>query len=177
VAVAAAAIAIALPLAWLDRLQAERLVPVVNLPFAVVAAPALVLLATRWKELRSRTSTSGLGHACLAMLVVILSFESYGYGTHLETGRDSIRAAHAALSVCWTACASALLLLGIALPARAPRIGGLVLFALTLTKLVVIDLAELPLPYRIVSFMGCGLALMGGGWLYNRFAVRIAEPR
>ena len=72
--------------------------------------------------------------------------------------------------------AAALLLLalawlafGIRSGARDLRLAGLALLTMVTLKVFLIDAAALGGLLRILSFLGLGIALIGIGWVYNRF--------
>lgn len=108
----------------------------------------------------------------LAMLAV-LTAEAWRRGAELSVNPN--HGGHAGVSIAWVVVAAAWLASGFAIRSPVLRLCGLALFAVTLTKLTLVDLAALPVPFRILSFLGLGGALLGCGWLYNRFARRI-EP-
>jgi uncharacterized membrane protein len=60
-----------------------------------------------------------------------------------------------------------LLLAGIRLPDKALRLAGLILLTATIMKVFLIDAGELEGIWRILSFLGLGVALIGIGRLYG----------
>ena len=78
--------------------------------------------------------------------------------------------ARIAVSLLWGVYAFAFLAFGIISGKRAVRIPALVLFAVTVLKIFIIDLAGTPALYRIAGCMITGAALVAGAWLYARFA-------
>lgn len=88
--------------------------------------------------------------------------ENYGYS-----------AAFLLLALAWLA-------LGIRSGARDLRLAGLALLTVVTLKVFLIDAAALDGLLRILSFLGLGIALIGIGWVYNRFlasASRSNPPR
>jgi uncharacterized membrane protein len=79
--------------------------------------------------------------------------------------------AQSAVSLVWTAFASALLVTGIMRGKKAVRMAGLALFFVSLAKVLVFDLAFLETQYRILSTGVLGVALIGMSWLYTRFGI------
>ena len=77
-----------------------------------------------------------------------------------------------AVSCAWGLYALGLIFLGLRLHCRACRLCALALLALTLGKVFLIDLAELPLLFKILAALPLGLLLMGGAGLYLRLAPR-----
>jgi uncharacterized membrane protein len=85
------------------------------------------------------------------------------FGAHWD------RAAQMGISLVWTLC-GVLLLIGGAIRQHQPiRWLALGLLGLTVTKVFLFDLGFLDTPYRILSFGGLGLALIGISWLYSRY--------
>ena len=58
---------------------------------------------------------------------------------------------------------------GIRLSSQPVRLAGLAVLALVVLKVFVGDMSNLEGLYRIASFVGLGLCLVGIGWLYQRF--------
>ena len=73
-----------------------------------------------------------------------------------------------ALSVIWAAYAAALAALGFARRIAAIRWAALVLFALTIVKAMLVDIAALQQLYRIMVFFVLGILLLLVAWGYHR---------
>ncbi|MCS7273185.1 MAG: DUF2339 domain-containing protein [Fimbriimonadales bacterium] len=84
-------------------------------------------------------------------------------------GRKGAPAAHLLVSLEWTLLGAALLISGVRVAIRALRLMGLGTLALTVGKLFLYDLSFLEMPYRVFSFAGLGLTLIGVAWLYSRY--------
>lgn len=82
----------------------------------------------------------------------------------------------ASLSVLWTLFSVGLLVVGFRLGVKALRVAALSLFAATALKVTLIDMAQASTPYRIVSFILLGAALVGASFLYHRLRVRSQPP-
>ncbi len=78
--------------------------------------------------------------------------------------------ARIAVSLLWGVYALALLAFGILRKKKIVRIPALVLFAVTVLKIFIFDLAGTPALYRVAGCMITGAALVAGAWLYARFA-------
>ena len=50
----------------------------------------------------------------------------------------------------------------------------MVLFALTIGKVFLVDMAELERVYRVLSIIGLGVMLLATSYLYQRFRERLA---
>jgi uncharacterized membrane protein len=80
-----------------------------------------------------------------------------------------------AYSGAWLALAAGLLALGIRLRIPALRIAALSVMALTVGKAFLVDMGGLVGLWRVLSFLGLGLALIALGWVYRRFGVVAAR--
>ncbi|MGB2987083.1 MAG: DUF2339 domain-containing protein, partial [Phycisphaerae bacterium] len=83
------------------------------------------------------------------------------------------RARFASISVLWALFATALMILGFARNKALLRRCSIVLFAATIIKVFVRDMANVDTPFRILSFLVLGLMLVGASYLYHRFKDRI----
>ena len=72
----------------------------------------------------------------------------------------------------WLAFALALFVAGIRLARQPVRLAGLAVLALVVVKVFVGDMSNLEGLFRIASFVGLGLCLVGIGWLYQHFVRR-----
>jgi uncharacterized membrane protein len=63
--------------------------------------------------------------------------------------------------------------IGFRLRAEALRYFGLALLAVTLLKVVLIDMSQVQTGYRILSFMGLGVLMLGTSVLYGKFGARL----
>jgi uncharacterized membrane protein len=79
-----------------------------------------------------------------------------------------------AYSAVWLAFALVLFVAGIRLGRQPVRLAGLAVLALVVVKVFVGDMSNLAGLYRIASFVGLGLCLVGIGWLYQHFVRRTA---
>ncbi|WP_043340558.1 DUF2339 domain-containing protein [Belnapia moabensis] len=76
-----------------------------------------------------------------------------------------------AYSTAWLGFGAALLALGIRLGVASLRLAALGVIGLTILKAFFIDMAELEGLWRVLSFLGLGLALIALGAVYRRFVV------
>jgi len=81
---------------------------------------------------------------------------------------DPAKAAQMAYSIWWAVCATAALVVGFALSRVSVRYMGIVVFAVTLGKVLIVDMQDVEAVYRILSFVALGVLLLGGSWLYYR---------
>src|SRR5262249_28221616 len=154
---------------WLGR---EPFLPVLNkfcIPGLVIAACVLgVAAAARWlPEGRGPGEKELAAIACLAGVALtwlLLSVDTYQWWI-VRIGRPGVdavalrRSAQTSLSVFWAAYAAVILTLGFRADARFLRWAALALFALTLGKVFLVDLAGLPGFYRVVAFFVLSLMM------------------
>ena len=74
-----------------------------------------------------------------------------------------------AYSAVWLGFALALFVAGLRLARQYIRYAGLGVMVLVVLKVFLWDMSSLEGLYRIASFVGLGLCLVGIGWLYQRF--------
>jgi uncharacterized membrane protein len=88
------------------------------------------------------------------------------------------RTAQTALSVVWGVYGAAVLAAGFGLRSRGVRSAALIVFAVTLGKVVLIDSANLPGFYRVTTFLALALLMAAATWAYQRWHfARMAESR
>jgi uncharacterized membrane protein len=91
---------------------------------------------------------------------------------------DSLRAEQVALSVWGSMFAVACVGLGFRLRTAPLRYFGLGLFAVTLLKVLVVDLNDVGTGYRVLSLLGLGTLLIGTSLLYAKLSpILLARPR
>jgi uncharacterized membrane protein len=76
-----------------------------------------------------------------------------------------------AWSGAWLAYGVALMVLGIRTEQRLLRLAALAVVALVCLKVFLIDMADLTGLWRVLSFLGLGLALIGLGVVHRRFVL------
>ena len=74
-----------------------------------------------------------------------------------------------AYSIVWLVYALALLVLGIVFARSFLRYASLAVLVVTVGKVFLVDMAGLTGLYRVGSFLGLGLSLIGIGYIYQRF--------
>ncbi len=112
----------------------------------------------RWGE---PTSLDAQAAAALGFLPLALG------ACYLGKELDSLQ-----LTLAWTALGLAFLIGGIALDWKELRRPALGLLGLCVAKALLWDTANLPLPYRVVSFVALGLVLLFGSSLYVRIGAK-----
>jgi uncharacterized membrane protein len=89
---------------------------------------------------------------------------SLGAGTFA----DPELARQVAISIFWSIFAVAAVFIGFRFHAAAMRYFGLALFAVTLLKVVFVDMGQVSAGYRFLSFLGLGGLLMGTSVIYGK---------
>jgi uncharacterized membrane protein len=154
---------------WSDAAVGE--LPVVNLLFIAYAVPAI--FAYRFAAILRAQGHLRLGVACgILGLVLIWSYLSLEvrrafHGPILSVGRFGDAELYV-YSAVWLGFALALLGIGILRNVASLRYASLALLLLTVAKVFLIDMSELTGLYRVGSFLGLGLCLIGIGYLYQR---------
>lgn len=150
----------------------------------VCFAAALYFARRQWEEVRERERRwfGLLGVAINVVAVWALSVEAYEYfrrdlASELVAVRlDALLARQLALSLVWTAYATALMVLGVRRNVSALRWQALALFGLTVVKVFFYDLSFLSGVYRVLSSIVLGLILLAVSFLYQRrMAAQAAE--
>jgi uncharacterized membrane protein len=160
--------------------RTEPFVPIFNkyaLPALGIAACLLfAAAASRYylKRPRDIDNFARIAAALVGVLLLwlILSLDTYQYFTTRSSyGADTEhleRIARTSLSVLWPIYAALLLLVGFKLDSAALRWTGLALFALTLGKVVLVDMAELPGFYRVAAFLVLSVIMGAAAWGYQK---------
>jgi uncharacterized membrane protein len=159
-----------------DYLNATR--PIRVFPFvhpyglsflAVVACVWAVVVAGRRFPARlrrgDRVGLVVLAVAGTGLMWLLLTIETYVY-THDIWGD---RPAQTALSAVWAGYAVILLASGFRYGQAALRWAALALFALTLGKVFLVDMSQLPDFYRVIAFFALAVMMGIGAWAYQRF--------
>ncbi len=81
-----------------------------------------------------------------------------------------------AYSGAWLGFGACLLALGIRSGIKPLRLAALAMIGLTILKAFVVDMNDLQGLWRVLSFLGLGLALIALGWVYRRFVVMPPAP-
>jgi len=129
--------------------------------------------------LRHENSAIKIGLLAFGVFWFGSSLEAYTYfaaqanallpvNENIETARHLIWAGRLSLSLLWSVYAGLLTAAGFRFRIRGLRVAGLILFGVTLVKVVAVDISELREFYRIVALLILGLVLLGVAWKYQR---------
>lgn len=131
-------------------------------------APELPVAATT----RARLRAAG-GAAAALFLLWHLSAEIMLLPLGGTPRGEAAKIRNMGLSLLWTAYALAAIGAGIRWNVAPVRLGAIGLFAVTVAKVFLVDLAELDAVYRILSFLVLGGVLLLASFLYTRYRGRI----
>lgn len=162
--------------------------PIVNWLLYTYGVPALAcLVGAAWlrqaeTRLLARVGRSRwpdaaalLGLLLIFALVNLEIFDFFSAGRYVEFDWQRRYARDLAMSAGWGLYALALLLVGVFRRGRALRLMGLAFLLLTVAKVFLVDLSNLVGVYRVLSFLGLGIALVLVSLLYQRFLSREAR--
>ena len=146
----------------------------------VYAAPAalLLLIADRLRRAEipvkiADTAARGVGLLALVTGFVwaSLAVRQMAHGTLLDSGAVTDGEQYG-YSAAWTLYGLMLLALGTWMRSQLLRYASAMVVLITVSKVFLIDAANLTGLYRVASFLGLGLSLIGIGYLYQRLLFR-----
>ena len=106
--------------------------------------------------------------ASLAILELFVRVSTASLHTDFQRG-------HSAVSALWGALGLVLLYVGLTRGRRALRLGGFVLFGVSLCKLFLYDLSQLSSVTRALSFLAVGAVLLLAGFFTQRLTTQLGE--
>jgi uncharacterized membrane protein len=105
-----------------------------------------------------------------ALTIVLLTTEiSFYWQMREDTDAAARLARSASVSVAWAVYGTALIVVGIVRRYAPVRYLAIALLAMTIVKAFLSDLSMLGGLYRIIGFVGLGVFLLLGAWLYQRY--------
>jgi len=143
--------------------------------------PLIVILAllARWARRRQLTSRAKLaGFMAVGLSFMLLSmFVRHGFsGDGYVLIRGGLESAERyAYSLAWVVFGGVLLVAGVFTRLDTLRYGSLAVLLLAVGKVFLIDTANLDNLYRVFSFFGLGVTLLGLGYLYQRLVFKRPE--
>jgi uncharacterized membrane protein len=163
-----------------DRLWVRADVSISHPPFVSEASAALAsligALAAIWYTTRARPWSVYVPAVAGALGVYLLSvgavddFQSrVGGAVALE---ELQKQAQVTLSIMWAGLGVAMLVAGVRRDLPDVRRASLALLALATVKVFVVDLSALDVAYRVLSFIGLGLLLLGSAYLFQTLRAR-----
>lgn len=143
--------------------------PIVN---ALLLTYGLPILWT-WRAMqyvpRGRWDTAIYGFMLLLAFLLISLEVRQAYQGELLNGGPTGNAEVYAYSVAWLVFGIGLLLFGALRKARVLRFASLVVMILAVAKVFLYDASELEGLFRVFSFFGLGLSLLGLSWFYSKY--------
>ena len=140
---------------------------------------AYLIKSAKEKDAQWVSFTSVLFVAANFLTLLVLSLELWGYfaqqisnaGLSDTAGLKNMQ--NLLLTALWAGYAMILLVIGISKRWRQVRIWALALLVVPIAKVFLYDVWALQTLYRIVAFVGLGILLIMGGYLYQRNSKRI----
>ncbi|MBI2719108.1 MAG: DUF2339 domain-containing protein [Rhizobiales bacterium] len=134
-------------------------------PVVLIGLIARRLDVLGWERLRGAAGGLSL---LLAFVYLTMETKRVFQGAIIEPGSLSSGESYA-YSAVWLLFALGLFVAGLKLARQPLRYAGLGVMVLVVLKVFLWDMASLEGLYRIASFVGLGLCLVGIGWLYQHF--------
>ena len=139
---------------------------------AAFGALALALAFAFWK-MRSYPQSKWIAVGAGALFVYMLSVgivDHFQSQVGPESSLESLqKQAQVALSILWAVLGGAIFVAGVLRFGLPIRIFGLQLLGLATAKVFIWDMSTLDASYRVLSFIGLGILLLGSSMLYQRY--------
>jgi uncharacterized membrane protein len=141
----------------------------------IIALYATANILSRDKEQTDliKIMTGVLVGVASVLLVIAVAVEIMDYNGLFQGTTSNVR--QVVLTIAWAAIAVGYIVAGFIGRSHVMRIGGLVLFAVTVLKILLIDLDNLPTIYRTVVTIIVGLIALGASFAYIKNKDRIKE--
>jgi uncharacterized membrane protein len=147
-----------------------------GLAAAYLIPAAVALVARRWLARPALRALLGAYALVAGFAWISLQIRQMFHPEQLSVIAGSIDDAELwAWSGAWLVYGMALMLLGIRLQERVLRLAALGVVGLVCAKVFLIDMADLAGLWRVLSFLGLGLALIGLGVVHRRFVLPARE--
>ena len=157
--------------------------PILNTLLLAFAAPALIaavfMRIAQWRGDKTVASFSGFAALALSFIWLTLEVRHAFHGSVLSilSGPSATTAELYTYSAAWLLYGAGLLALGLWRGSSSLRHASLALILLTIAKVFLYDMSILTGLYRVLSFLGLGFALVGIGFLYQRFVFPVARTK
>jgi uncharacterized membrane protein len=155
---------------WLEVICAVVVLAGLILP-AVLPLPAIA--ETSGHARRLRQSAAGVAVALLLICGTLEVDQVFSLASMRQSLSHPDLAEHVAMSIFWSIYAVACLAAGFWKRVANLRYFALALLALTLLKVVVVDLSHAEYGYRVLSFIGLGLLLLGTSVMYGKVSPKL----
>ncbi len=158
--------------------QAVGSLPILNALLLTYGAPLLwmALLSRNIRALDYPQFCKPIASLMLVVAFTLVSLEvrQLFHGSLLN-GSSATNAETYSYSAAWLMFGLALLFYGTLRMDKMVRVASLAIMILTVGKVFLYDAAELEGLYRVFSFAGLGLSLLGLSWFYTRFVFSVAD--
>lgn len=134
---------------------------------------ALWWAASRYAADSRLTNSSVLEIAGYVLLAFLLASEIGQWSA--DSDIVNRRAGLALVSAVWAAEAMALIWFGLTSRRKMRRLVGFVLFGVTIGKVLLVDTQQLEQVYRIISFIGSGILIVGAAYFYHRYSAMLQK--
>ncbi|MFQ3242115.1 MAG: putative membrane protein [Lentimonas sp.] len=135
-----------------------------GVPFAAVFAMAWI---ARVRELVGSAKAYQIGAMLLGFVWATFLVQDYSGSSRLFGGVSTSTEMYT-YSAVWLLLAVVYQAMGLWRGIKTLHIGSLILLLLTVGKVFIVDASELEGLYRVLSFLGLGVALIGIGFFYNQ---------
>jgi uncharacterized membrane protein len=139
----------------------------------VIGATAVLAWSLSWSE-RYRVQAVWVAGALSVYAASLLILEAMQRISNQDVHTDFQRG-HTAVSAFWGLLALASLYVGLKHRRGLLRVGGFILFAVSLGKIFLYDLPSLSSVQRALSFLAVGAVLLLGGFFYQRLSAQFDE--
>jgi hypothetical protein len=139
----------------------------------VIGATAVLAWALSWNE-RHRLQAIWVAGALSVYAASLLILEAIQRISHQGVDTDFQRG-HTVVSAFWGLLALVSLYIGLKRRRSVLRVGGFILFAISLGKIFLYDLPSLSSVQRAFSFLAVGAVLLLGGFFYQRLSAQFDE--
>jgi uncharacterized membrane protein len=172
---------------WAD--QNVGTIKVLNWLLYVYGVPAVLILAAAVLFRKSKAPALAQWATVPGIMVIVLAFVLVSLQVrqawHVEAGQaacfldqgPTLDGELYSYSAAWGVLGAVLLVLGIVRQSLVLRWASLAVTMLTVVKVFLWDMSQLRDLWRIFSFLGLGVALLGIAYLYMRFVFRRGETR
>ncbi|MCC5830679.1 MAG: DUF2339 domain-containing protein [Phycisphaeraceae bacterium] len=164
---------------WTDQLIGG--LPMLNDLLWLYGLPAVILGLAAWRYgamVANDTIRHALPVLSLVLVFILVSLQvRHGFNRPelWLTGERTGEAEWYTYSAAWLGLGMVLFAAGLVFRTAALRVGSLVVMLLAVGKVFILDAAQLDGLWRVASFFGLGITLVGMGYVYQRFI--FAPPR
>ncbi len=150
--------------------------PILNFLLITYGLPVVWIILISSKYLKRSYSDKIARPAILILTFVLpsLLIRQLFHGNYLHEGVTSNFEIYS-YSIAWIVLGAAIATFGIIKKSKMVRVSSLILMVLVVGKVFLYDASELEGLYRVCSFLGLGLSLIGLSYFYSKFVFRLPE--